>query len=588
MLLSIVAFINGTLDLWEGGAAILGTIFTLLGIKEVWAIQGRQKYGLISRIGLTAFYALHIVAILLASGLIAEALIAAPLATALVSVTTLVSDSFDYLQEYYQNYKTRQKLRLLQNRLAENNIDFKEHMVFFEEIAEQQDEIELLNAQLHELSQLKDRIDLPTEDPSWYVQELKQIATVLKRKHQLAVNEAAVVNSFYSLYGDEIKDEYEIIQNTEIEANALKTQKAELQAQLISFQSSAGHYPIEIARLTKEISLLDADLKKIMVINQHFYKLKKSTDALREAQTQLKGLVQKYRKGNFAVLDFPGRLGMKQLEKKYLENRIKSLTAVIYALKNPKLEQNTSLASDLEYQTLIHQQETPQKNVLKKIIDAQIKSINKMLKGLDNAVKEKKEYMQLFSIDPKRALPKNLSNIFKTTKAIFELQNELELAKLEENQKLWSTRYSVITASMAFVLCYTSLFWVSSTLTALLRFFGVMTGLSSMFGYIEQQRARNRIQAQKNEQLNKLISDFSNGAAKVKDPHSQAALNNKLYSIINKLQKDENKHSSTCTETSVKKKKSSSFNHQFTRHHTKSSQTKSKSSQQRSKKRLTK
>lgn len=580
MLSRISTFLSGTLDLWEGAATVLGTIFTFIGIREVWAAQGRQKYGLISRIGLTAFYAVHLVAILLASGLIGEALIAAPIATALVSVTSLISDSFDYFQEYYQNYKLHQELSRLQNRLAQDNIDFKEHAFFFEEITQQQDEIELLNAQLQGLSQLKDRIDLPTEDPSWYVHELRQIATVLKSKHQQDINEKKVISSFYTTYGNEIKDEFEIIQNTEIDANAINSQKAELQAQLTSFQSSAGYYPLEIARLTKEISLLDTELKKIVIVNQHFYKLKKAKDALNDAQTQLKVLNQKYHKANYSLLDSPRRLGMKHLEKKYLENRIKSLKTSISELKNPKLEQDSVSSVDLEYQQILSlQQQTPQKDVLKKIIESQIRSISKMVKNLDNAVKEKDQYIQLFSINPKQSLPNNLSKIFKTAKAIFDIQNELELAKLEEKQKLWSTRFSIVTAGMAFLLCYTSIFWViSSTLTTVLRCLGVLTGLSSMFGYLEKQKAKDRIQTQKEQQLNKLISDFSNRAAKVRDPHSQAALNHKLNSILDKLENSRTKSYTAHREEkrsihSRRRKGSTPVTHQFSKYRASFTQT---------------
>jgi hypothetical protein len=159
-----------------------------------------------------------------------------------------------------------------------------------------------------------------------------------------------------------------------------------------------------------------------------------------------------------------------------------------------------------------------------------------MLKVLEDDNKNKKHHLQLFAIDPTQQLPKDLSAIFDNAKDLIDRKNQLELAKVDEKHKLWATRYSVITAMMAIVLYYSSLWIVSDVLNVLYRIVGVMAGLSMMFGYYDKRKAKHRIQENENEQLDQLITECRSHADKVKDPNARSALNHRLGSMIEQLE----------------------------------------------------
>jgi uncharacterized protein YciW len=555
MLAKINNVLKSSLNLLEGFAGLLGLIFTFLGLKEVWSEEGRKKYNLLQRLALSSFYLFHISAIilaaLLAAGVISEFIMSATVATVIVSTTSLFNDLFEYLQEKYQNFNRLRKLNTLQKRLREVNIDFQQNALFFEDILEREDEIALLIAQRQEIHGNLSQINAENEDqPRPNINELKNITRVLKEKYDAVVDESEIIYKFYQGLTRRQRNEIDIVENTDREIKEISLQKEKLQKERMDLFYFSGDNLEKVTFLDKKINELDKNIKQLAIVNQYFFRLLKAKKTLKELKEQLDNLNKKYQEEPFTDYSPEEIFQLVNIERDYLNARILSLKNIIQKATYPEPSNNfyqTQLGANY-YFDLLNLSITPTKAILVRVLTQQIKDIDNLISTLEKNLKEKQKYIQIVVTNPNQELPEDLSKIFNHAKTIIETKNEIELAALEENQKLWSAGFSIVTAISAFILFFSSFWIASSILNNLMQFLGVSAGVSTVWGFFQKQQAKNRLQTVEEREISQLIRDCKNRAEKVKDPNARSAINRKLGSIIEKLNQPQHQYPTRANE----------------------------------------
>lgn len=525
----IKSFFSSVFKVWEPVATFFSFIFTLMGLKNLWSFEGRQNNSLKKRIGLTLFYLCHIAAIILAAGLLGELLVTVPVATVLVSATSLINDYFEYFNEQVQNYKRNKDLNNLQNQLSQYNIDFEQNALFFEDVAQCQAELHFLKTQGEELKFFLSEIEVEGNGNSANQFKLiEEIAATLKEKYDSHINENEVIYNFYQIYGQNL-DEYQIIKDTNEEVKLANARKAQLQREIRRFGISE--------KIKQEMAQLDSSIKAHGIVNQHFFKLIKSKSILVELQNQLDNIDQKYLQPPFSSYTAYEIYQIKKFESDYLQERIQSLQHIIQQAKNPSPQgDDDALNFDKkDYEELINYQKNPSKEAFIKILKNQIQKINKLTTELGKSLNAKEKYLNVITTNPKQELPADLSNIFKTAKAANDIKNEITLAKLEVKHKLWSTTFSIITACLAIALCYVSFLTPIGLLDNLMQFVSVLAGLTSLVGAYQNRQAKKQIQSQESIQIQQIVNSCKLRAAGIKNPEMRLDVDKKIGSLINSL-----------------------------------------------------
>ncbi len=531
-------------NMWEAIFSIIGVAGTAYGLKEIW-FNHKQQQSLKAKTGLSLFYLLHIAAIFFAAGILGEALLGATMSTLLVSSTSLINDTYDYFQECYQNYQFNQKVDKLQRKLSSKNIDFEQNSFFFEDIMDRQDEIECLRIQQDELVLLYSDIFIQNDCSQTHVGTIRNIAAQIKERCVSLIDENIVIGNFKKISRKRKLNEYQIVQKTNKEIKEINQQKMDFYNSAIHSKNGAPLTTSErLAQhklVQREEKRLDTKIKKLAIINQHFYKIKKAKDAKIEVQNQLQALDEKYQQPPFDDYTLTEITALKALEVDYLQNRIRSLNTYIREKSqigtqtNKVTSDNISLIGYSEIATL---GPSPNKATLIANLENQMTRIHGLLQTKERQLAENERYLQLIAINPNEQLPSDLKNILKKAKKLIKYQNRLELAKVEKNQKLSATHYSLASIFIATVMCYSSLWIISDIFTALMRFVGVMAGVTSIRSFINTRRTQQKIQCDKSKQFNNVIDDCKNRAKDIRVPQVQANVKEKVFSIIEELEKE--------------------------------------------------
>ncbi|MCS5711628.1 hypothetical protein [Candidatus Berkiella aquae] len=539
---------------WEATFACIGVIGTVLALKTIWFNQ-KKPLPLPIKLGLSLFYLLHITAIFFATGLLGEALLGATMATLLVSMTSLLSDSYDYMQERYQNFKLTRKIKKLQSELSSNNIAFEQNSLFFEDVMGLQDEIESLTLQQEELIYFLSIIENQSENDQTNIQTIRDISAALKERCDSILDEKEVIRDFYKVSTRLKLSEYQIIQNTSAEIKTLNQRKNELQRNLSSSRNgrsnASNNKPIN-----KQIAILEGKIKKLAIINQHFYKIKKAEDTKNEIEQELRTLDQKYQQPPFDEYSASEAIALKDLERDYLHQRLISLHR--YISENTNLSKAKTTSSTMifsEYHKITALESLPNRRTLVRTLENQTRRLMQIIRDKERELAEKQRYLQLIAINPNEQLPDDMNKIMNKARELIKYQNRLALSQIEKKQKLSATRYSLLSAALAIFMCYTSFWIVSEIFDNLMRFVGVLAGLTSIRGFIQLRNTQNKLQSEQNHQWNCLVLDCKNRADHIKIPQEQAGVKVKLFSLIDEMENLDAKKKSPASASPLEKAK---------------------------------
>lgn len=556
------------LNTWEAIFSFLAVYCTAQGLKKIWFEQSKKTNNLSEKkrkkpdslarkFAISLFYLLHIAALFLAAGIFGEALISASLATLLVSTTSLINDYYEYFLEYYKNHKREKKLKNLQEKFSHDNIDYEQNGFFFEDVMNLQNEIEALRLQQDELLYDLNRIENQAAS-STNPKALKKIADALKERYDSIIDENEVIRNFKKISNRLKLNEYQIIINTNKEMSALNQQKIKLQRKIQALSKTTQYESSGKKSLTKEISLLEEQINKLVIVNRHFYKIKMAKDTIIEIRKQLKKLDQKYRMKPFNEYNEHDNAALKKLESDYLHDRIKSLNSFIQETIHPELNKDkitTTNVSLVGYDKIVSLNKSPDGATLKSSLQQQINQISKLLKIKGKSLSEKQRYLQLIAINPNKQFPRDIAKIFNKRRALIKLQNKWELAKEDERHNLSAFRYSLITAGLVIVMCCSSIWIISELFDNLIRFIGVLAGATTIFNFFERRNAEEKINAIEQEQFDLLIQDCKDRAKNVKVPQHHTAVKVKMFALIEELEKSLATKEEPQTPTSVTKAK---------------------------------
>ncbi len=272
-----------------------------------------------------------------------------------------------------------------------------------------------------------------------------------------------------------------------------------------------------------------------------FEKIKKAKDAKIEIRKQMQLLDEKYQLPPFDDYTPTEVTALKALELEYLQNRIRSLNTYLREKAQIGTQPANVTSSNVRlvnYNQLATLGSAPNKATLVENLENQMQNIHNLLQTKERQLAESERYLQLIAINPNEQLPTDLKNILKKAKKLIKYQNRLELAKVEKVQKLSATRYSFASIVLAVVMCYSSLWIISDLFTNLMRFVGVMAGVTSIKSFINTRRTQQKIQCAKNRQLNNLIEDCKNRAKDIRVPQVQQNVKMKVYSIVDQLEQE--------------------------------------------------
>ncbi|MBS0289217.1 MAG: hypothetical protein JSS07_04160 [Proteobacteria bacterium] len=530
----IKEFINAILYLWELIASAVGFYFTTMNVFDLWSKESRQKRSFSRRVALTLFNLLHIFAMFLAAGLFGELILSAPLATLLISATSLFSDCYEYIQEIYQNYSRQKELEILQEKCKLEHIDFQQNVLFFEDFFELQNKLAAVNFQREELCQFLTQIEDNTTQNPEHAKMLAEITEELVERCQALINENEIIHNFYQSYGKQVNPQ-EVIKTTNKEVQLINQHKIELHLELKRLEAKGINDSPEVTSYKNLLSVLDNNIRNLAVINLHFYMINKSQTTIKELKEQKQGLNLKYSKPPFSDYSLVEKAQLKQVEHEYITKRIESIEAHIKQMQQIESNESSKIIKFNAYEALAELKQSSDDVTLRKVLLEQIELFDQMIKMLEKDAAAKNTYLQNISSNPGQELPQDITKIFESAQRLIAIKRELALAKIEEKHKLWSTRYSIITAIIAILLC-SSNFWIASQfIENIMRFVGVMAGLTCLMGYLENKRAKSKHQSEEQAEIDNIMLECRNRASMVHDPEVRSACFKELGAIANKL-----------------------------------------------------
>ncbi len=134
-------------------------------------------------------------------------------------------------------------------------------------------------------------------------------------------------------------------------------------------------------------------------------------------------------------------------------------------------------------------------------------------------------------------LAKDLENIIITSKKIIDLQNDILLMNYDINNKRYIIQFSGVTASLTLLLCFPFNWFALPYLNPSMLIIGIGSALTSMWGIYQKHLVEDKFFAVKNKQIHQLIEDSVSSVDKLNEEQARNALNEKLDSIVEHLDK---------------------------------------------------
>ncbi len=440
------------LDTFENVMAIIGVYLAVCSIRSLWSTEASERYSKKQRIALFFFYLLHITALILATGVFGEFIISASMAVFLVNVTSIINDLYDYVQEYYDNYKRKKELRELEDEIPNHELLFSQNALILKEFVELKDEVDSLNERQHELVLLNSMLDdnaSPT--PQSCIEKLTKITDMLNKKCQFIVTEQLVIDRYHQKYGFEL-DEKQIVKDTNAAIQVMQQRKKELQDIIANLKQ---RHPIphdDIVAFEHSITSLESSIRKKTIINQHFFKLSQARDVLGDVERQLMNLDARYEQAPFDNVDPTEKEQIKGLERDHLLERDNALRQFIENPIQPIPVSEERAKFDLwsNAQNAIEKLKASQdRETIREILSEQIKTLEHMILEANDKYNKQKKFIQAISSNQRQDIALNFDNIYKSGKKLIDIKREIKLSNLEEKHKLWSTTGSIVSACLS-------------------------------------------------------------------------------------------------------------------------------------------
>jgi hypothetical protein len=197
-------------------------------------------------------------------------------------------------------------------------------------------------------------------------------------------------------------------------------------------------------------------------------------------------------------------------------------------------EDETLPVVDLEQ--LVKQQTSPDRETLSRVVQDQLKNLDAMLQKHTKMREGFEKFIRIIiQDDPKNQTPKDISKIIEKIEKIYQLNNEIELSRLEESQNRWSANLSMATAICAIGLYFSSMWMVSTLFLYITRAASLASGGMMIFGFFQKRNHEKILRARKTQHCEKMLQECKLRAGQVKNPKVRKEVNRKLADMMNHI-----------------------------------------------------
>lgn len=465
----------------------MGLGMTGFGLAKLWSPESTKKHSVMAISAFSGAYVLHMSSTILTTAVMfGSDSVSPPVATALLSGTSLLTSYVNLMEAYLSHSFLKLKSDELEIRLNASNLNLQRSLALVQSVADAELEMESLNEQFRLLKSVKSRLQEAKTNV-----EFKEIYLTVFDYYQERISK----NQLWLNYYNEIKaykldldgilnDLREKIGATHAAINEV-TIKLQLAKKLKSrdrFQYQLHHYEQKL----KEYGVLNIQCIRYVKIEEHIQLLEK--------------LIAELNTGQSSNISKPNEIP-------FLQARIHALRALLDRGVHP---QECDPFFDLEIGMTMTLDDTINDDpaAFKQWLDDRL---IQAIKGVD----EKRDCLQIninniercfreYINEPINDIQAHRLNIRKIQQEKVQLKCELSLEKLNEEAKKTRFNLSTVASLLALAMCLVPQSNVSTIVNPLMLGIGFLGGVSSLWNFYTKNLLTEKVKIQKQNSIKRL------------------------------------------------------------------------------------
>ncbi|MBS0288406.1 MAG: hypothetical protein JSS07_00040 [Proteobacteria bacterium] len=513
MIVVILSFLQSIVMISKTFASLFNLVKLLKAVHNFWTTEGRKKYSFALRLWLSLIMLLHFVALSAALGVILGlTVIAAPIVTAIVNVTSLIKSLASLIFYSYHEVTYHRKFKQLTAHLESHNIKFSQNLNFFEEIKLCFKKTASLEAKIVELKEILATLEAINESTL-----LNQFEFGLKKK----IYEAIELDDLILLHLQNIDNKKEklkaLIKDLEIEINQLKQDIEQKQHSMLLLKMLPQRIALndDVTSLQKEIETSDTYQTKLESLLLHF---KKINHDIYQLELLILNLNEKQASAD------PAQKQQIQI----LENKIQSMLKPV-----SRTRANRFFNSMVNSFKDIHLNFQNDKLSLIRLLKNEITCLSKELLSLNLKINDKWQNRLTYTTKNQNGSSTTTSSdIYYLTQQILRLKKQKDLAEIEKNKEMRSVVLGVLLTVNAIFLCLT-VNWIAIGILSLSMF--SLTALSvfkDIVWFFKMKQAENNANAKEHSELRAIRRNKFDELEKIEIPNIEETLQKKLNKAI--------------------------------------------------------
>lgn len=463
-------------------ARITAVCLTAFGLKKLWSPAAKEKHTFTARVAFSSIYVLHMTATAIATAAFFDAAPISPaFAAALISTTSLMINSSNFIETYLSQTWLKAKHSRLKDQLQNSNLDLQRSQILIEGIRDFDTQISLMNEELQALETLKQRLkNADTLAGEEKINELIEIYMILEEKYQ----EKYQQNKIISAYFKSIPPNYDI----EYALTDIRNQISQAQNAITETQSAISKYSASKtkARMQRNLFEHEQTLKRLGIINVQCIRYKKIEDAIKQLRLQL------------THKENPS-------ERKFFQERIHQLKSVLVKFSHCEEEEQTfnfEFGITTTLKDLIQEESEAFKTKLNISLGNQCHLLATKIKEQKLSVERIQSCFNFFVKNPGYDVKNHYTHIRKVSHALAELNKTLSLETLNRQGNKSKVNFSSVTSLLALLLCVIPQEETTTFIKPLMIGVGLLSSTSSLWGFYQRNLfiKKTEIQAQSQRQ----------------------------------------------------------------------------------------
>ena len=488
-------------DIVMGGSAFFkffGVADSINEFRKLWGWgadkdikEKNRKHGLPMKVGLSALYILHAAAsAIVASVILGASVVAAPIATAIVSSVAFAKSVGEYFKVRDEVKRGEKDVKDAEAALKAENVDLERNLALRDDLMEAREEIAALKEESAALNDSLSLLQSKDEEPEESLEKLSELSTALESelsekidKNKILADQSAKPDAYSK------RSVTDAIENSKNKIVSFSKEKENLLAQIEKAKKdpkTAG----KIEGLNAALKKAEEKIQKHTILQVHFEKIKGLETSIEDLKNQKGNLDNKYAKS-----PSHGQIEeLKNLEKEYLELRIGELEGKLKSKMDPSRRQEKVAKFDSAKNKIESAGEIANKGERRAALESALKeNFENQKKIVDEKLNKKKEnydskekYTRLFTNDPNKSIEGNVKSLFDKTTALIDKKCDLKKSKLMENKKKKNMFFTASVAALAIASCVV---WpLAATFAGVMLGIGIAAGISSLWDKYKERK----------------------------------------------------------------------------------------------------